>query len=652
MPKLKKNKNMYREMTKFNIYISFEMLSEIFYYSTYDHKLITKKGLRNLSLLMNSINEREYEERNRESYTLLKVIIETLRIRLEKNINNIELLIENLADAFPEIDNIRDNYFSAYFDEDFTYEEIMSVEDILYINYFVESRLTYRQIFIAKDSLEPIFAQLSDTTVSLDVINKKFMSEIEHAFSACMLFKAETEHALDDFELYDEDKSNYVLQRTVEEYNKPNSKIVTGLQTLNMMLDGGWEGGRFYNVCAVTKGWKSGFLLDAVMWGIKYNSEFSLKNPNKIPTIFYFTLENSVRETINRIYVYLTGKGIKYLTNEEALQVMNKEIREKYNVNLVIKYKPPKSVSTMDFSNMIDEIESGNNEVVFAVLDYTKRIKSTEHSSEIRLELAQVADDLCTIAKAKNIPILSASQLNRVAYQAVENAIAKGKKDIIKELNTSHIGESVGLIENPDVVFFINKEIDEITGEKWLSFKMVASRIETEDERGGYSFVQKFDNGMKLEEDFGLDKPLSKKSISGDIIENFDPNRTRAKIEERNSNGKPKLKSRKVGPPRGVVAEEGEDTRPAPAFVSNIVSSPIFEEEDDDRNPDDFYDSEDDEEELDEFVTEDVEDDESPTTDRIDNILDIVYSTKGEVECLSYYDEDEDIEDDDMLDEE
>jgi hypothetical protein len=294
-------------------------------------------------------------------------------------------------------------------------------------------------------------------------------------------------------------------------------------------------------------------------------------------------MENSVRETINRLFVYLTGKSIKHLDFDSAMKLLNNLIRTKYGINLVIKYRRPKSVSTMDFNSMIDEIESENNEVILAVLDYTKRIKSSSPNSELRIELATIADDLCSIAKARNIPIVSASQLNRVAYQAVENAVARGKKDIIKDLNTSHIGESVGLIENPDVVFFINKEYDELTDEKFLSIKMVASRIETEEERGGYTFVQKYENGMKLEEDCDLSYSLSKKSISSNLVDNFDPNKFRNKRNGNEDNEKPDKNS------RGLKGRKPEKPSAIKNLIEDRSSSPfnnirgtVFEEVDDD----------------------------------------------------------------------
>ena len=84
------------------------------------------------------------------------------------------------------------------------------------------------------------------------------------------------------------------------------------------------------------------------------------------------------------------------------------------------------------------------------------------------------------------------------------------------------------LIENADYAFIINKEEDDINDQEFLSFKLIASRVKTP--KVTY-FAQKFENGMKLEEDINLSKSLSYDAI-GDNLKDFNPNAFRSKIEK------------------------------------------------------------------------------------------------------------------------
>ena len=213
-----------------------------------------------------------------------------------------------------------------------------------------------------------IFNEL-DSSDNFENLNARFISTIERAFSDVKNAKADSECVINDFDMCDWTKSESVVKRTIEDLNKPNNKIKTGIKMLNNMLNGGLECGRLYLVCGVPKSFKSGTLLNICLWACKYNKNFILKDPKKKPTIFYLTQENSVKETIDRMYFHLTGKSIKEAENErEAMEVISKGLGFE-NVNLIIRYRPNKSISTLDLDAMIDEIEADGNEVVLLVQD-------------------------------------------------------------------------------------------------------------------------------------------------------------------------------------------------------------------------------------------------------------------------------------------
>lgn len=512
------NGKKFQGQRQYKIDIQNGLLDIILKYSLSEHDLITKKSLSNLQKLFNLINERDYENTDVEKYIRIKIVKDILEIVLEKKITSHPMIQQQLLDDYPSYNEIIDWIFDDSDGE-------MLTDEVNYVNKFVEQRLSYSYMYKYRELFNEIFSSLDREESNMEVLNSKFVATIEKAFTDVKNAKADSECVINDFDLFDNIKSETVVKRTIEELNKPNNKILTGIKKFNEMLNGGLENGRLYLSCGVPKSFKSGTLLNIALWACKYNKNFSLKNPEKKPTVFMLTQENSVRETIDRTYFHLTGKSIKEVSTQEATQKMMKELGLN-EVNLIIKYRPNKSISTLDLDAMIDEIEAEGNEVVLLIQDYTKRIRSSNYTSDLRIELGNVSDDLCNIAKARNIPVVSGCQLNREAYKVIEMAIAKGKSDIAKELNASHIGESAMLIENADYAFIINKEENTSTNEEFLSFKLIASRVKAP--KVTY-FAQRFENGMKLEEDLRLSKSLSYETI-GDNLKDFSPNKTREKI--------------------------------------------------------------------------------------------------------------------------
>lgn len=519
------NNKKFGTQRQYKIDITGEMLTSILLYSIREHELITKKSLSNLRKLLELIDEKDYETKNYDDFVNLRVTKLVLSLILDKKITTISLIKQHIFDEFAEsMEGLKDLF------ENYLEVEELTSDEIAYINKFVEQRLTYSYMYKYRAEFKEIFNEL-DTSDNFESLNARFISTIERAFSDVKNAKADSECVINDFDMCDWTKSETVVKRTIEDLNKPNNKIKTGIKMLNNMLNGGLECGRLYLVCGVPKSFKSGTLLNICLWACKYNKNFILKDPKKKPTIFYLTQENSVKETIDRMYFHLTGKSIKEAKDErEAMEVISKGLGFE-NVNLIIRYRPNKSISTLDLDAMIDEIEADGNEVVLLVQDYTKRIRSSNYTSELRIELGNVSDDFCNIAKARNIPVVSGCQLNREAYKTIEMALAKGKKDIAKELNASHIGESAMLIENADYSFIINKEEVAEKSEEYLSFKLIATRVKSPEVT---YFAQKFENGMRLEEDINLTKSLSVETI-GENMKDFNPNAARERLQEKKS---------------------------------------------------------------------------------------------------------------------
>jgi replicative DNA helicase len=161
-----------------------------------------------------------------------------------------------------------------------------------------------------------------------------------------------------------------------------------------------------------------GFLLNSALWAIKYN-KFVSKNPKLKPVVVYLTMENSIDETIKRIWSHAFGNNSEMSQYEPAQAARMLEEQRIFTPNkpdlpeLVIWHRSTKSINTADMNSMLDDLEKDGKECVFLVQDYVKRIRSTVNHKELRFELSIVSDEFSSIAKEREIPILTAMQMNR-----------------------------------------------------------------------------------------------------------------------------------------------------------------------------------------------------------------------------------------------
>lgn len=306
------------------------------------------------------------------------------------------------------------------------------------------------------------------------------------------------------------------LDRVIKKQANPSNKIKTGIKAMNEMLDGGYENGRLYVAMGMAKGWKSGFLLNSALWAKRYNSLTS-KDPMKRPCIVMITLENSVDETIIRMGCYSNGNDFdiaKYTSDKVAQMLESANLYTPNNPaspDLIIVYKPPKSLCVDDVKAMLDDLSKEGKECVFLVIDYLKRLRPNvpNKNGEIRLDLGNITDDLCALAKAKDIPVLTAMQLNRDAFKEYEQAEdLASKTKAVYQMGASNVGESIDIVQNADYAFIINRTIEQHhddaghldTVDRILNVKLIACRGKQPDiMQFSHPFAD--NNDLRLDED-------------------------------------------------------------------------------------------------------------------------------------------------------
>ena len=327
-----------------------------------------------------------------------------------------------------------------------------------------------------------------------------------------------------------------LIDRVIEKEKNPATRVRTGIKLFNEILDGGFQAQRLYLALGVLKGWKSAFLLNSCIWAKRYN-KLTPKDPTKKPIILYITLENTVEETFLRMVSHCENNSFdcKAHTMQEISRIFeeNKIFTPNDNsAEIVMIYRPNKSITVEDIKIIIEDLAKEGRETMFLAVDYLTRVRPQHPTKEVRFDLGSIADDLHALAVEKDIPVVSACQMNREALSDLETAQnVEQKAAAFKKIGGSNIGESLAIIQNCDVAFSIGR-INDIklaedgsvdTIDKYLSIKMVANRCKNVSDIE--SFMHRFadNNDMKLLEDADAKTSTSiinPSSITADRVSN------------------------------------------------------------------------------------------------------------------------------------
>ena len=299
-----------------------------------------------------------------------------------------------------------------------------------------------------------------------------------------------------------------------DELKSEYRKLITGMQGLNQILGGGFENTRCYLFLGVAGIGKSLSLLNIALQIKKYNKNFKPKDPTKIPCIVYLTQENTVTESVDRLFKMSTGEDIRNFNTEDAVRML-KESGELYltdesPIDIIIKYQPNRSVDTGYLYTLTEDLEDEGYEVICMIQDHVKRIRATTNQKDVRLELGDVINEMKTFAILKDIPIITVSHLNREGARVVDATQTRTNSDLTRLLGRSNIGESLLMLDNVDYAGIINKEYD-TDGNPYMVFKNIKERFKVLRQY----ICQPFDvdNDLKLVEDYDLPIPVFKENL-------------------------------------------------------------------------------------------------------------------------------------------
>ena len=254
----------------------------------------------------------------------------------------------------------------------------------------------------------------------------------------------------------------------------------------------------------------------------KYNKGFKPKDPTKRPCVLYLTMENTVTESLQRLFQICTGEELaKQSSPEEAERKLRTEgelyLTDSSPIDILIKFKPNKSEDTSYLYTLVEDLEDEGYEVICLLQDHAKRIRSTTNNPDIRLELGDVINEFKTFAMLKDIPVISNSHLNREGARVIDANATSSKSDLTRLLGKSNIGESLLMLDNVDFAAIINNEYDR-EGNKYMVFKQIKTRIKSFRDYICQPFDK--DNEIKLIEDYYSPVPVFRETLYSDPVLN------------------------------------------------------------------------------------------------------------------------------------
>jgi replicative DNA helicase len=310
-----------------------------------------------------------------------------------------------------------------------------------------------------------------------------------------------------------EDSLDPVFDEIRKKYAKQNV-ITSGVPELNIdFLSGGFQPSRVYLFLGTAGIGKSLLLLNmAIRAAIKDPNEnmpfkfsgsgFWDDSPERV--FLYITMENYPYETLCRLYCSMFNK-----TKEEMLRMIfdrsisSERIREEINEmmapnnsSIQIDYFPANTISPATISALIQKYNKyPEKKLVKAVyIDYLDLLLPDVGKDLWRLDLGEITSNLKTIAARFEIPIITATQLNREAYRrnkkmdlGAEMISESIQKLFIADFSAVMVRDNVGYDENKTggyrlpqkVILKVDKNRDGKTGQTNIYFDYAKARLLT-----------------------------------------------------------------------------------------------------------------------------------------------------------------------------
>ena len=483
--------------------------------------LRTRKALTNIDKLFKSLDLTIYTEKDVELTNRIWIIERTLDGLLREG-----LVQEEFVKNYCKLDSECDDYKASILDQLTSAKRQINYDESKYLLKQIDERLAFGYTVTLKHIVQELFSLLDESDPRS---YRQLQDDLYQIANSIINIKRRTNSlGADQTFSLQEDVFETVVFDSMKKLNNRNRIFITGIRHLNTFLAPGYMSGRLYTYLAFPGGGKSQILLKTA-WDIKkYNGGIECKNPDHRPAVLMITMENSIEETVERIFNMVSSdddirnyspKQVKKMLKRDGLTITDKD-----NIDIIIKYYPNRSIDTNDLYGIIQDLDDEGVEVVALILDYLKRIKPAEKGQNEKEELKNITNELKDLATYWDIPVISAQQLNRTASAIVDAAIQAKKSDVTKLVGRDGVAGAWEIIENSDVVIIINREKKLGSDEVYMTFKLLKRRYRSSDNDDKLRELEYFNHPyakgstIRLVDDVELEESISLTSLSSEFV--------------------------------------------------------------------------------------------------------------------------------------
>lgn len=493
---------------KINITFDITELDLICSYILSENRAIRRGNIINLRNLIAIMDLNNYGN-DQERLSRISFINKGIEARLDYNLVSTDMIYSHISGG---LGSYTENHHRQ-----------LNSSEVDWVNKTVSETLKYSVIYNDIDVGLSLLTRFKST----DYINRgTIVQEIEEWVNSLQVKfrKARADSASDiTFSLSGENYIQAMLE-TYRQLSSPSNRLVFGSQALNALTGGGVEATRVYTLLGLPGEGKSSTLIDMAIQIKRYNKNYVCSDPTKRPCVVLLVMENSIKETVQRIFSMCVGEDMLNFSEEEIMDILktkgNLTLSTNDPIDLIVKFKPNLSEDTSYLYTLCEDLEDEGYEVICMIQDYLKRIRSVDgmFGGDLRQQLGAVINEFKVFATLKNIPVITASQLNRAATSSIDEARIKNKADLVRLIGRSNVGESNLILENSDWIALIAPEYDR-EGNRYLGMQRVKSRYYIP---GDFfcAYIPYIKNTIKFIEDFYSPVPVHKISMRDEVILN------------------------------------------------------------------------------------------------------------------------------------
>lgn len=492
---------------------------------------VSSQKLHSLHRLLKEIDIEDYVQQT-DVYVRLKTLKESVENIVEKGLKDPNVLFTAVTTDYAEAEPILTNL-------NWSKNALNSLE-CDYLSKAIDERVQYLEVFKARDEMINLLTDIDGSSYGTSYYN--LVQKLKDMM-ANLLMNLQSQDLgqglLKEFSFSDEDAAA-TLDMINKKAKRPTSILQTGIRQLNAILSPGFQSGRLYTILGGSGKFKSGTLLNLADQIRQFNPQITPYEDGMKKTILFITLENSIEETIERLYDMYSDINDEFRSDEtdKIIDILKEKGNFSFDmqngIDITFVYRGNLQIATSDIYGIVRDLNERGKKPICIFLDYIKRIESAHpNNGDERIRMSFVAKELKTVAQFFEIPVITAMQLNRDGNSVIDTAIRDSKQDVARFVGSSSIGNSWDIIEDSDWVCLINLEYQRGTDQLFLTFKRLKIRGKKSGDFATEYFNHPFVNEkcIRLAPDVNLDHSLSVVSLSTDL-ESIEEQESRIKNEK------------------------------------------------------------------------------------------------------------------------